>query len=60
MLKSFAGRAKDWMDIEGVIVRQAGKIDWDYVFGQLKPLADLKETPELLDELQRRRQKREQ
>lgn len=55
VLKGFAARPKDWMDVEGVIVRQAAKIDWSYVREQLEPLLELKGEPELWDELIRRR-----
>jgi hypothetical protein len=55
VLKVFAARAKDWMDVEGVIVRQGSSIDWSYVRTQLAPLLELKEAPELWDELERRR-----
>jgi hypothetical protein len=55
VLKAFAAREKDWVDVEGVIIRQAGGLDWPYVRSQLAPLAELKEEPEILDELERRR-----
>ena len=55
VLKAFAGRAKDWMDIEGVIIRQSNQLDWPYVRAQLAPLAELKEEPDLLDRLERTR-----
>jgi hypothetical protein len=55
VLKVFAAREKDWVDVEGVIVRQGELLDWPYVRSQLAPLAELKEEPELLDELERRR-----
>ncbi|MBM3779951.1 MAG: hypothetical protein FJW23_17230 [Acidimicrobiia bacterium] len=55
MLKTFADRPKDWVDIDGVIIRQAGAIDWDYVRQQLAPLAELKEAPELVARLEQRR-----
>jgi hypothetical protein len=55
VLKAFAAREKDWVDVEGVIIRQAGRIDWPYVRAHFGPLAELKEEPELLDELERRR-----
>lgn len=60
VLKVFAARAKDWMDVEGVIVRQGSAIDWSYVRTQLVPLLELKEAPELWDELERRRKELEQ
>jgi hypothetical protein len=55
VLKSFAARPRDWLDVEGIIVRQTGKLDWAYIRGQLQPLAELKESPEIMDELERRR-----
>ena len=55
VLKAFAGRAQDWADIERVIVRQTGKLEWQYIHEQLRPLAELKEAPEILDQLEARR-----
>jgi hypothetical protein len=43
------------MDVEGVIIRQAGKLDWPYIRRHLAPLAELKGTPGIMDELERRR-----
>ena len=56
VLKAFADRPKDWVDLEGVIVRQAGRIDWTYVWMQLAPLVELKEVPDILPRLDQRRQ----
>ena len=56
VLKAFADRPKDWVDVDGVIIRQAGKLDWRYVFAHLAPLAELKEAPEIVTRLERRRQ----
>jgi hypothetical protein len=55
VMKAFAARTKDWLDVEGIIIRQTGKLDWAYIRGQLQPLAELKESPEIMDDLQRRR-----
>lgn len=55
VMKAFAARAKDWIDVEGILIRQTGKLDWSYIRRQLKPLAELKEAPEILNELERRR-----
>jgi hypothetical protein len=55
VLKAFADRPKDWIDIEGIIVRQAPSLDWSYVWEQLAPLVELKEAPELLDRLEQTR-----
>jgi hypothetical protein len=43
------------LDVEGIIIRQTGKVDWAYIRGQLQPLTELKEAPEIMEELQRRR-----
>lgn len=51
ILKAFASRTQDWADIEKVIVRQTGFLDWSYIYQQLRPLAELKDSPELMDEL---------
>ncbi len=51
ILKAFADRARDWADIEGIIIRQGNRIDWDYVDRQLRPLAELKEEPQILERL---------
>ncbi len=55
VMKAFAARTKDWLDVEGIIVRQTGKLDWTYIGDQLQPLAELKESPEIMQALQRRR-----
>ena len=55
VLKAFASRGQDWVDIEGIIVRQTGQLDWSYIREQLAPLAALKGAPEILDQLERRR-----
>ena len=53
VMKAFADRSRDWADIEGIIVRQAGKLDWTYIGRQLGPLAELKEAPGILAKLEK-------
>ena len=55
VLKAFAARGRDWVDVESIIVRQAGTLDWVYIDEHLGPLAALKEAPEILTELAKRR-----
>lgn len=43
--KAFAARPKDWLDIEGILIRQS-VLDWRYIEDQLRPLLELKEEPE--------------
>ena len=52
---TFAGRGQDWVDVERIIVRQTGQLDWKYIRLQLQPLAELKDTPEIIDQLEARR-----
>jgi hypothetical protein len=49
--KAFADRPQDWVDIEGIIIRQKGRLDWTYIHEQLTPLVELKEQPEILEKL---------
>lgn len=51
VFKAFADRPKDWVDVEGILIRQSPTLDWHYVRSQLAPLAELKEQPELVDRL---------
>jgi hypothetical protein len=43
VLKVFAGRAKDWLDVEGVVLRQGHKLDRTLIWRELDPLLELKE-----------------
>ncbi|HJX30719.1 MAG TPA: hypothetical protein VJ624_02585 [Thermodesulfobacteriota bacterium] len=47
VLKAFADRTKDWMDVESIILRQGRNLDMGYVLRQLSPLCDLKGAPEI-------------
>lgn len=51
--KAFAARPQDWVDFEGVLVRQKGALAWAQLWADLGELAVRKEAPELLDELER-------
>jgi len=54
-MKLFASRPGDIRDLEGIAIRNRGKLDWAYIEEQLRPLAELKEQPEILRELARLR-----
>jgi hypothetical protein len=51
VLKAFADRGQDWLDVEGILIRQKDLLDWDYVFSELTPLVHLKEAPDILAHL---------
>lgn len=55
VMKAFAARAKDWLDVDGILIRQGRQLDWPYILRQLKPLVELKEAPQILEDLERRR-----
>ncbi|MBI4582010.1 MAG: hypothetical protein HY718_20095, partial [Planctomycetes bacterium] len=51
VLKAFADRPQDWVDIEGVLIRQQAALDRRYILENLGPLCELKESPEIVDKL---------
>jgi hypothetical protein len=55
VLKAFAGRPQDWLDIEKVLVRRRAVLDWSLVVEELKPLLALRDAPERLDQLEQMR-----
>ena len=54
VFKAFADRDRDWADIEGILSRQGNKLDLDLIFAELKPLAELKESPGIIAKLSRK------
>ena len=48
--KVAAGRGKDWVDIEALLIEQYGQLDYAYIEDWLQQFADALENPELLDE----------
>lgn len=55
VMKAFASRERDWLDIDAITIRRKDSIDWAYVLRQIKPLSLLKEEPEILERLLRMR-----
>lgn len=49
--KAFAGRDRDWLDIEGILLTQQRRVNLARVRKELAPLLDLKEDSESLDKL---------
>jgi len=52
VMKAFADRGRDWLDIEGVLIRQGTGLDWEYLLEQLRPLVEAKEAPDILPRLE--------
>lgn len=50
VLKAFAARDKDWADLSTIIIKQ-DELDWDYIYSNLEPLAEIKYEPEIVDKL---------
>ena len=56
VLKSFAGRDRDWADVEGILVRQGPGLDWSQIRDELVPLCRLKDSLDDVDRLERLRE----
>lgn len=52
VLKSFAARPQDWVDVRGILVRQGARLDRETILERLRPLASLKEDPTILVRLE--------
>jgi hypothetical protein len=52
--KCFANRDQDWVDVDGILARQWEKLDLKQVWKELKPLTELKETPEIITRLEQK------
>lgn len=57
VMKAFAGREQDWLDLETVALRQGAQLDWALILSELAPLAEAKPEIDILGELERRRRK---
>ena len=55
VMKAFASRDQDWIDLRGVLIRHRAKLDWPLIWRELRPLVELKEAPEILERLERLR-----
>ena len=45
VMKAFAGRDRDLADITGILVRQSGRLDWNLIEKELRPLLEVKDEP---------------
>jgi len=52
VMKCFANRPQDWIDIRGILIRQKPRsLDWSYIHRHLNVLLRAKESPELMTRL---------
>jgi hypothetical protein len=52
VLKAIADRPLDWLDLEGILVRQQDRLDWKYIRSVLEPLCELKEDLSSMERLE--------
>jgi hypothetical protein len=50
--KAFAGRGRDWDDVESVLIRQNAKLNLAQIREELQPLLELKDEADALDKLE--------
>lgn len=51
--KAFADRPRDWVDIEGIIIRQQSNLDMGLIFRELEPLVVAKDARDVIPRLKR-------
>lgn len=52
VLKAFAGRPRDWADVEGIVSRQSGALDWTQIENELALLCEATESFDILRRLE--------
>lgn len=55
ILKLFAFRPRDLLDVETIVIRQRATLDWQYIAANLQPLAEVKDQPEIMATFERLR-----
>jgi hypothetical protein len=59
IMKAFASRPQDWVDVEGILIRQNYRLDCNYIFRYLEPLCKAKEDPAISVRLKNMMQKKQ-
>jgi hypothetical protein len=60
VMKSFAGRPQDWLDVREIIVRQSEHLDWQRLTDELGAFAGLNDDVDLVETVQRIRREVEE
>lgn len=55
VLKAFASRPQDWLDVETVVERRRHLLDWSLIVEELAPLAAARELPQAVERVRRLR-----
>jgi hypothetical protein len=50
--KAIAAREKDWIDIEGILTRQRGRLDQEHILNWLDQFAQVLDRPEIVTHYQ--------
>jgi hypothetical protein len=50
--KAIAAREKDWIDIEGILTRQRGRLDQEHILNWLDQFAQALDRPEIVTRYQ--------
>jgi hypothetical protein len=50
--KAIAAREKDWIDIEGILTRQRGRLDQEHILNWLDQFAQALDRPEVVTRYQ--------
>lgn len=53
VFKAFAGRERDWLDIESIVLRRRGGLDVELIWREIVPLLELKQEPDAEPRLRR-------
>ncbi|MDA0838357.1 MAG: nucleotidyl transferase AbiEii/AbiGii toxin family protein [Planctomycetota bacterium] len=53
VMKAFADRPKDWIDVQGILIRHGGALDLQLIRENLSPLCELKEAPEIVQRFEK-------
>ncbi|MDP2647451.1 MAG: hypothetical protein Q8P24_21180 [Desulfobacterales bacterium] len=53
VLKAFANRSIDWLDIEGILARSGDCVDGKYILKNITPLAEAKDEPQIAERVKR-------
>ncbi len=55
VMKAFANRPRDWSDLEGILLRQKGRLDWASIREELEPLAAVRDDTTIVSRLEQLR-----